>query len=319
MKNKLQLHLIINENAGNGRGKKAAKKITTALTTKKIPFQTYLTHYQNHSSLLTQELLTTVLKPWPTATSDHYPLLVVLGGDGTLHEVINALGTHTDIPVGYIPCGSGNDFARGSQLSRKPLLALEQLLAADMPHNVNTLMYQDTKTNGVAYLTNNLGIGIDANIVTTANKSHAKRLLNRLHLGSLAYLFAATKVLRKQKGFPVDIHTPSERIHFDNAYLCTVTNHPYFGGGVAIAPLANVREEDMTLVIVEQLPLLKLLKLIIQLLNRKHLASPHLHQYKSTQLHITCQTPQYGQSDGEEYGLTAFDLHFTTQKRLFWL
>lgn len=315
----LKLHLIINQNAGNGSGKSAAKKIIKQLTRNEIPFQTYYTEYPNHSKLLTQQLLETVLYPWPCSHVEHFPLLVVLGGDGTLHEVINALDNKHNIPVGYIPCGSGNDFARGVDLSRDPLKALAHLLSVATPQMVNTLIYHDNTTQETGYLTNNLGISIDANIVATANKSYSKRILNKLKLGSLTYLFSATKVLIKQKGFAIDIETPTETARFENAYLCTVTNHPYFGGGVALAPFANAKEEDMTLMVVERLPLPKLLRLVNQLLHRNHLTSPYVHQYRSTQLNVSCISPQYGQSDGEELGKNSFDISFTTQKRLFWL
>lgn len=320
MKKKLKLHLIINPNAGNGSGSRAAKKITATLTAKDIPFQTYETNYPNHGQELATALLRTTLKPWTAGTSDtdNFPLLVVLGGDGTLHEVINALGLHPNIPVGYIPCGSGNDFARGVAINRTPLLALEQLLTASQPQFINTLVYQDNETQDMSFLTNNLGIGIDANIVATANKSHAKKILNKIKLGSLSYLFAATKVLIKQKGFALDIKTPSEERHFNNAYLCTVTNHPYFGGGVALAPFADAKEADMTLMIVERIPLHKLLKLVHQLMRKTHLDSPYLHQYQSSILQVVCHSKQFGQSDGEELGLTTHNISFSTQKRLFW-
>lgn len=315
----LSLHLLINPNAGNGSGKKAEQLVTTALTTKQIPFHVYHTEYPRHAAQLTEDLLRHTLVEWNDKQTGAFPLLVVLGGDGTLHEVINALATHTDIPVGYIPCGSGNDFARAIGLSRKPLEALDHLLSLSTPDEFNTLIYHNHLTDESGYLTNNLGIGIDANIVATANKSQAKKCLNKLKLGSLSYLVAAAKVLIKQKGFDLVIKTSKESEHYRNAYLCTVTNHPYFGGGVALAPNADARKEDMTLVVVERIPLLKLLRLVGQLLRKKHLNSPYVHLYLDKEVQLTCQSQQFGQTDGEELGLTTYDMSFSTQKRLFWL
>ena len=64
---------------------------------------------------MTKELAETTLLPWSEDLDvSTFPILVVLGGDGTLHNVINSLLPYDSaIPLSYIPCGSGNDFARG--------------------------------------------------------------------------------------------------------------------------------------------------------------------------------------------------------------
>lgn len=318
----LYLHLLINEKAGSGSGKKAAEQIKNYLTTHNISYDTYTSNYHGHAIKIAEKLLATTLRSWNsslTEESETYPLLVVLGGDGTLHEVINALGDHSDIPIGYIPCGSGNDFARGVNLERKPTEALEHLLRIKEPDFYNTLCYKDNNTGDINYCSNNIGIGVDANIVATANHSTAKKQLNKLKLGSLSYLTAATSVVFKQKGFPLTLITDDETTEFKNTFLCTTTNHPYFGGGVALAPLADPKKEDMTIMIVERIAFPKLARLITQLLRRKHLSSKYLHQFHTTEARLISKTLQYGQVDGEEMGYQPFDITFTTQKRLFWL
>ena len=318
----LHLHLLINEKAGSGTGKKAAEHVKHYLNTHHISYDTHISEYHGHAVTLAKQLLNSVLAPWSSKLNDtntHFPLLVVLGGDGTLHEVINAFGEHTDIPIGYIPCGSGNDFARGVNLERQPVEALEHLLQLNEPDFYNTLCYKDNNTGDVNYCSNNIGIGVDANIVATANHSTAKKQLNKLKIGSLSYLTAATSVIFKQKGFPLTLITDDETTAFNNTFLCTTTNHPYFGGGVALAPFADPKKEDMTIMIVERIAFPKLARLIGQLLRRKHLASKYLHQYNTTEARLISNTPQYGQVDGEEMVYRTFDISFTTKKRLFWL
>ena len=66
-------------------------------------------------------LLAQVLLPWDDIYRENsemlYPLLVVIGGDGTLHQVVSSPSRiRKNIPLGYIPAGSGNDFARGMRL-----------------------------------------------------------------------------------------------------------------------------------------------------------------------------------------------------------
>ncbi len=131
----LYLHLIINEYSGSGNGKKNAAAIFKLLDEYQIPYQSYQTEYQGHAIEIAQTVAHKYLYTWSeylTKKSEEpqtvFPLLVVLGGDGTLHETINALTlVDPDLPVAYIPSGSGNDFARGVGIARKPQQALQQI------------------------------------------------------------------------------------------------------------------------------------------------------------------------------------------------
>lgn len=315
----LELHLIINRNAASGNAAKSADQVLSALNEKNIPYKTYTTDYHGHAIDIAQALLDTTLLPWTETPPKLFPLLVVLGGDGTLHEVVNALGNRVDIPIAYIPCGSGNDFARGVSLSRNPLIALDHLLETMEPRPYQILHYVENIQAEEGYATNNVGIGIDAAIVARSSASASKQALNRVKLGSLTYLYAAIQVLTKQKGFPLMVEVNGRSIGFDHAFLCTTTKHPFFGGGIAIAPDADVKSKTIDLVIVERIHLLKLIRLVTQLLQKKHMASPHVHHFKSQQVRIVSTTSQFGQADGEELGSRPFDIHFSTVQRLFWL
>lgn len=310
----------MNRNAASGNAAKSADLILSALTDKKIRYKTYTTDYQGHAVEIAQELLETTLKPWSQHTAmTPFPLLVVLGGDGTLHEVVNALGTHFDIPIAYIPCGSGNDFARGVSLSRDPLIALERLLDTTEPDRYHLLHYVESIQEEQGFATNNVGIGIDAAIVARSNITASKKTLNTFKLGSLTYLYAAIQVLTKQKGFPLMVEINGKTIGFEQAFLCTTTKHPYFGGGIAIAPEADAKSKMIELVIVERIHLFKIIRLIGQLLRKKHMKSPYIHHFKSQTIRIVSTTSQHGQADGEELGSRPFDIHFSTVERLFWL
>lgn len=318
----LHLHLILNKKAGSGNGLKISKKITTRLKQLNIIYHTYTTDYQGHAMAITKKLLTDTLLPWKNESSDKttpFPLLVVVGGDGTLHEVINALANNFDIPLGYIPAGSGNDFARGVNLSQEPLTALNHLLTCEKPQRFNLLHYHNHLTNQERWVNNNVGIGIDAAIVSQANHSRLKKLLNMCHLGSMSYLLAASFVIFKQKGFPLTVEFDGKKIDYPNALLCTTTNHPYFGGGLALDPLANPQEANMSLIVVDYQPPYRLIGLAVKLLRQTHFTSPNVHHYRMTELKLSSSTAQFGQADGEELGQAPLKLTFSTNERFFWL
>lgn len=317
MKN-LTLHLLVNQQAGSGKGARQCKEVKRQLTKRDIPFQTYLTDYAGHEKEIVESLLSGPLKPYEEG-KPLTDLLVVLGGDGTLHEVVNALKHYPEIPIAYIPSGSGNDFARGVGIPRKVNQALERILNTTYPKSVSLMQATDVHSNETKLILNNVGVGIDAKIVATANHSKAKSLLNQLKLGSLSYVSAAFSSIFKQPSFPLIVETDGAKQEFKKAFLCTTTNHPYFGGGVAIDPTASVFTDDIHLIVVEKIFPLSLAWLIIKLFFKQHLTSPHLHRFIDSELILTCPVAQNGQADGEELGEREFKLHFKTTHRLFWV
>ncbi|AQP54170.1 hypothetical protein CBF34_06435 [Vagococcus penaei] len=310
-------HIIVNESAGSGKGKRVLNKTRHYLINQHIPFKVYSTTHAGHEKEITQQLISTTLIEW-SANLELFPLLVIIGGDGTLHEVINTLADYPNIPIAYLPGGSGNDFARGANISRRTLKALKHIEATTQPKSLHLVKAYNQQTKQNYYGVNNLGIGLDAAIVKQANSSQAKGNLNRMHLGALAYLFASIKVLREQQPFPVDVTFDQKKQSFKRAYLCTVTNHPYFGGGVAIDPTANVLEPKLSLVVVERISFIKILGLICRLLLKTHLSSRHVNHFKASTFEISTNESVYGQIDGEELDKEDFHLTFSIAQRLFW-
>lgn len=320
---KIHYHLLINQASGSGHGKKTGDRITKLLTDKQFHYSTYLTEYAGHEHKIVEELVTTTLQPWPkdpqTLEDSEFPLLIVIGGDGTLHQVLNQFfQMKIDLPIGYIPAGSGNDFARGIGLPREPEKAFWQIVKAQQPQEVNILAYDEKIQQETGIFVNNVGIGLDAAIVHATNDSATKEQLNKYNLGSLAYITSILKVLFTQPGFPILVEINGQEFSFDKAFLCTTTNHPYFGGGVAIAPSADVKKNNLDLVVVERIPMIKILGLILKLIRKKQGTSKHFHQFTGTRLRIVSTMPQYGQADGEVLGKRSFDITFTTKKQQIW-
>ncbi len=315
---KLTLHLIVNVQAGAGNAKKVYAISKEFLNKKNIEFIPYFTEYAGHEKKITRYLLKKILMEWKP-TIDNFPLLVVLGGDGTLHEVINVLQDHPNIPIGYIPGGSGNDFARGVSLSRNTKEALVRLTSLSQPSPVKVIHAEFKNTDTKRIILNNIGIGLDANVVTTANHSKTKKLLNKLHLGSLTYLSAVFKVVHKQEAFPIAFKTDTHYLSFEKAYLCSITNHPYFGGGIAIDPTASPYEDEISVVLIEKINIFEILYLAVKILSKKHLTSKYVHHFKSNQLEITSNTNQFGQTDGEIIGNEAYHVNCHLTDHLFWL
>ena len=316
----IHYYLIINEQASSGNGRKVARKVIQQLKQQELKYTALYTDYAGHEKELTKELAETTLLPWSEDLDvSTFPILVVLGGDGTLHNVINSLLPYDSaIPLSYIPCGSGNDFARGVGLSRNIDKALHQILRTRRPKEIQTIHYVEANQEEIGLATNNVGLGLDAAIVEKTNESSSKKALNKFKLGSLSYISSIIHVFFKQKGFPILVEMNGKQYTFNRAFLCTVTNHPYFGGGVSIMPTANPRKAVVDLVVVERINIFKILWLIFLLLRQKQGKSKHFHHFQSSKIRIVSTIPQTIHADGEILGKRSIDMVYTTQKRLFW-
>lgn len=320
---KFHYHLLINQNAGGGNGALANQKLTELMEQHHFAFTKYFSQYPGHELLIVESLINDVLFPWEDQfrdTMDEYPLLVVVGGDGTLHQVINQIKqTNPNIPLAYIPAGSGNDFARGVGLPREVEKAFWQIIKTQVPRKINLLAYEDKVQEKKGFCVNNVGIGLDAAIVARTNQSSTKENFSKYKLGSLAYIASIFQVLFKQKGFPILVEYNGQTLNYKKAFLCTTTNHPYFGGGVAIAPMADIEKPTLDFVLVERIPLYKIFWLILLLTQKKHVNSKYFHHISSSKLRIVSTTPQYMQTDGETLEESPYDLSLSMDSQLFWL
>ncbi|MEG0471546.1 MAG: acylglycerol kinase family protein, partial [Solibacillus sp.] len=102
----MQLHFIVNAFAGGGKGKEVWQRFEQQLT---IPYEIHWTSYSGHTSEIAREIA--------QATTGHENVcLIAVGGDGTIHELLNGAGMYEHIFFGVIAAGSGNDFARGYEI-----------------------------------------------------------------------------------------------------------------------------------------------------------------------------------------------------------
>ncbi|MEG0781421.1 diacylglycerol kinase family protein [Carnobacterium sp.] len=308
---KIIYHFIVNEHSGSGNGLKIWQKILPIMEKKEISYQKYTSTFAGETIELVEKIAKKI---------NIDERLVVIGGDGTLHEAIQGLGeTYQNLPIGYIPAGSGNDFARGVGISRKPLKALEQLLNAETFRSIDVIEFSEENTGKTGYFVNNIGLGFDALIVKLTNHSTSKAWLNKYNLGSLAYLSSLIKAYFHQPNFPIVIDVDGQSHYLDKAFLVTTTNHSFFGGGVNIAPMAKPTNGLIDVIIVSKIPIIKIAFLfVLMMLGGRHTRFKSVLHFNGKDIRIETKMPENGQADGEELGSQLFNLHFTPTSRYFW-
>ena len=309
-------HLIINELSGSGKGKKTARKISKLLADKNLSFQLHKSTYPGHTIELTKAIAQDITQH-PSLSQ----LIIVIGGDGTLHEVLTGLGEQfAHISVGLIPAGSGNDFARGTGISLDSVKALEQILAVQHAKKLDIIQYYDHLQQIKGFAVNNVGIGFDAAVVKKANHSPSKALLNKLNLGSLVYFASLVQVFFKQTAFPLTITTDGEIKLFKDAFLVIINSHPYFGGGIPVSPKASQLDGKLDLIILPKCSFFNLLYLfVLMLFGGKHLNYKDVYYYQAKNISLKTTSTIDSNADGEELVYQPIDFQLKTSSRYFWV
>lgn len=300
-----KVHLLVNLKSGSDKGAKALKEIEAALKKEKLPYNIQISTYPGQ--------LVPIATKTANEINNNHECIVVVGGDGSLNQALNGVtnSLHPDTPLAYFPAGTGNDFARAAKLQNNPLKFIKKIKNHPTVTNVDCGRYQDLLTGEEKYFVNNLGIGFDAFVVNKTNHSKLKTKFNKINIGNLTYGINIAQALKGQDNFKVKILTNEHTYSYDHAYLVTTTNHPYFGGGVPILPIANIYNHKLDIAIVEKPNLAKFLYLFSKLLlNGSHMQSKQFHYFEANKIEVETYQAEYGQLDGEELNRRKFHLKF---------
>lgn len=219
--------------------------------------------------------------------------VLAAGGDGTVNDVLNGI-IGTAVPLGILPLGTANDFARQIGVPDDPRAALALLFEHEpRPMDVGLL-------NGRAFLNvSSAGFGAE----TTANTSAVAKEM----LGSLAY---AVTGLRKLAGA-----AEARRARFSGPgfsrevefLLFAVGNARATGAGVAIAPLARVDDGLLDLCVVEPVARGAFAGLLLELRRGDHLDRDGVHYVQTPWARVESEAPVAVNVDGEALSLTTLE------------
>lgn len=292
-------YFIINPHSRSGHGLSVWQKADAILKEKGMEYKTYFTEYTGHAIRLAAHIAE------ETAAFHMNCTLAVVGGDGTLNEVINGLMKQdfSHITLGYIPTGSGNDFARGLELSTEISDCVNAILSPKSCAFTDIGMAVSKETT--RYFLVSSGIGYDADICRNVMFSPLKKLMNRLHLGKLTYVLIALKLLIQYRPCPVSIRLNREQIlHFSRFFFITGMNMKYEGGGVKFCPDAVFDDQKLDICLVGKVKKLKILALFPTAFFGKHTHFSGVEAYQCKSLEIHSKRPLPVHCDGESMGET---------------
>lgn len=221
--------------------------------------------------------------------------IIVLGGDGTLHEVLNGLADPACCRLGLIPSGTGNDFAEKLGLPADPTKAAELILNGEAKAT-DYLQIGNRRSMNVA------GLGIDVDVLERCQRGRMK--------GKLKYLISLIQSLMTFKGYRVEIETEQGEVFEKDVLISAVCNGGCFGGGIQICPTAEIDDGKISVVIVDCIGgMWKIIGAFIQLMKGKILTYPATTHFLCEKVRFRPQVQCAAQLDGELYE----EFHFTAE------
>ncbi|MDA0667435.1 MAG: diacylglycerol kinase family lipid kinase [Planctomycetota bacterium] len=236
-------------------------------------------------------------------------LIVAVGGDGTLFEVINGmLGGRVSgmvdhsgpaAPVlGIWPAGSGADFARGQGVPNDAD-AICELITTGTPRTVDVGRVQCVSAAGEAmekYFLNAADFGIGAKVVERLQKR------SRLLSGKSSYLWQTLRTLVTFKNPKVTMEIDGEAVGPKTILTVVVANSRYFGGGMCIAPAAKIDDGLLNLVQVGDLGRIEAMRRLQETFGGERIDHPNVH-YSTCKI-IRAESPSRVpiEADGELIG-----------------
>lgn len=274
------VHLFLNPAAGRGRTAKREPRIRQILERCQKPVAV-------HHSRGVGDLEAQICR----VAEDDERLLVVAGGDGTIHEATNGIMTSSRAAsLGVIPGGTGNDFAKASDIPLDWELATKQLAARLA--TATTGRRVDVGRMNDRFFANGAGIGFDARVTEIARSYKAP-------IGDLVYLLAIFR------GMAEGIATPRMRISTDELIwdgpitLANVASGPWVGGMFHIAPMAHNGDGVFDLVIAAPVTRLRILSLLPALMKGRHFGEKEITHVQVTKLLVEADEPVSSHLDGE--------------------
>ena len=281
---------IVNPNARSGLGRQVWDKVKRVLDEKKVDYEVYYTKYQRHATKLVRQI---------TGDGKEHTI-IILGGDGTVDEVVNGITDLKKVALGYIPIGSSNDFARYFQLPADPEKAIAYLIRPEKyaTMNLGVLTYGKEETR--RRFSVSCGLGFDAAVCHQVSVSRLKLALNKLHLGRLVYVGIAISQMLTLKPAKVTVWSDAgEKVTYKDTFFVACMNHPYEGGGFLFCPKASPCDDILDVTIISGVPKWKALLVLPLAFKGKHVNVKGVHIMTCKKVIIESDRPLALHTDGE--------------------
>jgi len=295
-------NVIINPNALNCNKTNLWESVKLNLYSKSFVFKEFLSPSQEKC----EELVSALVKEGHTN-------FIVVGGDGTLNEVLNALlKSKTDIDnilLALIPSGTGNDWAKTHNiLSDINTLTNMFLNGKVILHDTGKVTVVNNENQIERYFINIAGLAFDAEVIIRVNKSIKLNFGNKfIYLKNLFISLLYNKA--NECKFILDNTTFEMSVFSIAVGICK-----YNGGGMMPVPMADPQDGFLDMVIIEPMNLFEILVQLPKLYKGKHIGYKKIHHYRTSNIGIIPKQKMFAEVEGEIVGNGTFEIKSAAQK-----
>ena len=289
---------VINPNAGGGRVAKEWPLLSNMLKDRGFSFEEVFTTHRYHAV----ELVIYSLKRG-------FRNFISVGGDGTLHEIVNGIFYQKEVPVSEItmavlPAGSANDWTRMYRIPKDYDKAIETVLEGrTVMQDVARVEYSQAGVRNSRYMVNVAGVGLDANICLRCNASKDKG-----KSGDLAYVKAAFKALVSRTSTPTKVVVDGRSFFSGKMFSLAFGIGKYSGGGMMQVPDAVADDGMVNVMVARKVSKIKFLLLFKQLFKGTIYRIREVSHTTASRVCVISRKPDRVEIDGEVVGTTPMNL-----------
>jgi YegS/Rv2252/BmrU family lipid kinase len=296
--------VIINPNAGIRKGEKDWEKIYNLLNHSGLNFEFTFTTHKEHAIALTTKFI-----------KKGFRNFIVVGGDGTLNEVVNGMFIQKNIPteeflIAMIPVGTGNDWCRMFNISFKYVEAIEIICRNNIfLQDVGKVSYYNSSTSKRRFFVNVAGMGYDAEVAAKTNKDK-----ERGRGGPFSYLKNLFSSLLFYKYTDTEIKIDNSAESYKNkTFSLSVGICKYNGGGMKQLPNAIPDDGLLDLTLIKKLGKFSVIKEVKNLYDGSFIKHPKVQTFVGKLFQIESKPPVNLEVDGESLGHSPFTFEIIPQ------
>jgi diacylglycerol kinase (ATP) len=291
--------VIFNPASGRGRGRERTDRYLELLGRHLPAFEHAVTRHAGEEADLADRAL-----------DDGFETIVAVGGDGTWSQVADRLAaSESDVRLGLLPSGTGNDFGRNLDLDHRDMEGAVRALASGRTRRVDVgLVHTPCRPDGrpeeqprPRHFLNVVGFGFDVAVVDAAAGARFLR-------GELLYKITALQQLFRFPGFDVSMEDGEGFSTEGEHLMVTLSNGRFFGGGFPIAPGATVEDGALHACLISDASPLTRARLFNMAERGRHVGSPRVELRSARRFRATFPEPPRFEVDGDIYATPSLTL-----------